>query len=137
MFFETLWALILGFVLSGMVQAFVSKEQMRSRLGDHRPRSVLRAAGYGMVSSSCSYAASANAPATTPQTHNPTIDSALVADRPSTNRATAPHPRSPRGGRCPDDGIESSERTGRSSGLHASALRFKSWERRRSANAGF
>jgi len=61
MFFETLWALILGFALSGMVQAFVSKEQMRSRLGDHRPRSVLRAAGYGMVSSSCSYAASAMA----------------------------------------------------------------------------
>ena len=59
MFWETLWALVLGFALSGMVQAFVSKEQMRSRLGDHRARSVVRAAGYGMVSSSCSYAASA------------------------------------------------------------------------------
>ncbi|HQU26533.1 MAG TPA: permease, partial [Acidimicrobiales bacterium] len=32
---------------------------MRRRLGDHGPASVARASGYGMVSSSCSYAASA------------------------------------------------------------------------------
>jgi len=59
MFWETLWALVLGFTLSGAVQAFVSKDQMRAKLGDHRPASVARASGYGMVSSSCSYAASA------------------------------------------------------------------------------
>ena len=59
MFWETLWALVLGFTLSGVVQAFVSKEQMQAKLGNHRPASVSRAAGYGMVSSSCSYAASA------------------------------------------------------------------------------
>jgi hypothetical protein len=59
MLWETLWALILGFTLSGAVQAFVSKDQMRTRLGDHRPRAVVRASWYGMVSSSCSYAASA------------------------------------------------------------------------------
>jgi uncharacterized membrane protein YraQ (UPF0718 family)/YHS domain-containing protein len=59
MFWETLWALILGFTLSGAVQAFVSKDQMQSALGDHGPRSVLRASGLGMVSSSCSYAATA------------------------------------------------------------------------------
>jgi uncharacterized membrane protein YraQ (UPF0718 family)/YHS domain-containing protein len=59
MFWETLWALILGFTLSGVVQAFVSKDQMQSALGDHGPRSVLRASGLGMVSSSCSYAATA------------------------------------------------------------------------------
>lgn len=61
MFWETLWALVLGFTLSGVVQAFVSKEQMRAKLGDHRPRAVVRASWYGMVSSSCSYAASAMA----------------------------------------------------------------------------
>ena len=61
MFWETLWALVLGFTLSGAVQAFVNKDQMRSRLGDHRPRAVVRASWYGMVSSSCSYAASAMA----------------------------------------------------------------------------
>ena len=61
MFWETLWALVLGFTLSGVVQAFVSKDKMREKLGNHRPMAVARASGYGMVSSSCSYAASAMA----------------------------------------------------------------------------
>ena len=59
MFWETAWALVLGFTLSGAVQAFVSREQMQARLGDHGPRAVARASFFGMVSSSCSYAASA------------------------------------------------------------------------------
>ena len=61
MFWETLWPLILGFGLSGAVQAFVSRQSMQQKLGDHRSRAILRASGYGMVSSSCSYAASAMA----------------------------------------------------------------------------
>lgn len=61
MFWETLWALILGFTLSGAIQAFVSKDDMQRVLGDHRARSVARGTGLGMVSSSCSYAASAMA----------------------------------------------------------------------------
>jgi len=59
MFWETLWPLILGFGLSGVVQAFVSHEAMQRKLGNHRPAAVARASLYGMVSSSCSYAASA------------------------------------------------------------------------------
>ncbi len=59
MFWETLWALVLGFSLSGAVQAYVSKERMQQKLGNHRPAAVGRAASYGVVSSSCSYAASA------------------------------------------------------------------------------
>jgi uncharacterized protein len=59
MFWETLWPLILGFGLSGAVQAFVSRESMQKKLGDHGPAAIARASGYGMVSSSCSYAASA------------------------------------------------------------------------------
>jgi YHS domain-containing protein/uncharacterized membrane protein YraQ (UPF0718 family) len=59
MFWETLWALVLGFTLSGVVQAFISKDKLQAKLGDRRPRSILRASGYGMASSSCSYAASA------------------------------------------------------------------------------
>ena len=59
MFWETLWPLILGFGLSGAVQAFVSRDSMQRKMGDHRPASIARAGGYGMVSSSCSYAASA------------------------------------------------------------------------------
>jgi uncharacterized protein len=61
MFWETLWPLILGFGLAGAVQAFVSRESMQRKMGDHRPAAVGRAAGYGMVSSSCSYAATAMA----------------------------------------------------------------------------
>ncbi len=61
MFFETAWALVLGFGLSGAVQAFVSRQAMQAKLGDHRPASIARASGYGMASSSCSYAASAMA----------------------------------------------------------------------------
>src|SRR5271165_4934967 len=61
MFWETLWSLVLGFSLSGVVQAFVSHESMQAKLGDHGPAAVARASGYGMASSSCSYAASAMA----------------------------------------------------------------------------
>jgi len=59
MFYDTLWALVLGFGLSGAVQAFVSKAQMQRVLGDHRPATIARSSFFGMVSSSCSYAASA------------------------------------------------------------------------------
>ena len=61
MFWETLWALVLGFGLSGAVQAFVSKEEMQRVMGDHRPPAVARGTFFGMVSSSCSYAATAMA----------------------------------------------------------------------------
>ncbi|HLI45082.1 MAG TPA: permease [Acidimicrobiales bacterium] len=61
MLWATLWALVLGFGLSGAIQAFVSRDAMQRRLGDHRPSTVARASAYGMVSSSCSYAASAMA----------------------------------------------------------------------------
>src|SRR5438067_1165519 len=59
MFWETLWALVLGFGLSGVVQAFVSRAEMQRALGDHRPRTIAKAGFFGAISSSCSYAASA------------------------------------------------------------------------------
>ena len=59
MFWNTLWALILGFGLSGAVQAFVSRHSMQRVLGDHRPATIGKAGVLGAVSSSCSYAASA------------------------------------------------------------------------------
>jgi uncharacterized membrane protein YraQ (UPF0718 family)/YHS domain-containing protein len=57
MFWVTLWPLVLGFGLSGVVQAFLPREAMERSLGTHRPAAVLRASVFGMVSSSCSYAA--------------------------------------------------------------------------------
>src|SRR5216683_2310772 len=59
MFWDTLWPLIFGFGLSGVVQAFVSRSQMQRVLGDHRPRTLAIASIFGAASSSCSYAASA------------------------------------------------------------------------------
>jgi YHS domain-containing protein/uncharacterized membrane protein YraQ (UPF0718 family) len=59
MFWETLWALVVGFTLSGAVQSFVSRAQMQKAMGDHRPRTIVRTSLLGAASSSCSYAASA------------------------------------------------------------------------------
>jgi len=61
MFYETFWALVLGFGLSGVVQVFAAREEISRRLGNHGPRAIVRACLYGMASSSCSYAASAMA----------------------------------------------------------------------------
>ncbi len=57
MFWEILWALILGFTLSGLVQAVVSKSEMTKLLPDDSPRSLGVACALGAASSSCSYAA--------------------------------------------------------------------------------
>lgn len=52
-----LWPLILGFAVSGAIQAVVSHSQMARLLPDDRPRSILKASLLGAASSSCSYAA--------------------------------------------------------------------------------
>jgi uncharacterized protein len=57
MFWEILWALILGFSLSAVVQAVVSKQEMSRLLSDDSPRTIAIASGLGAASSSCSYAA--------------------------------------------------------------------------------
>jgi uncharacterized membrane protein YraQ (UPF0718 family) len=57
MTWEVLWALILGFGLSAVVQAVVSKQEMTRLLPDDSPRSLAIACGLGAASSSCSYAA--------------------------------------------------------------------------------
>ncbi|OYV42056.1 MAG: hypothetical protein B7Z75_14350, partial [Acidocella sp. 20-57-95] len=54
---EILWALILGFLLSGVVQAVVSKGEMSRLLPDSKPKTILLASALGAASSSCSYAA--------------------------------------------------------------------------------
>src|SRR6202521_1494533 len=57
MAWEVLWPLILGFALSGAVQAVVSHKAMSRLLGDNSPRSLTFATLFGIASSSCSYAA--------------------------------------------------------------------------------
>src|SRR5256885_9453634 len=57
MFWEILWPLILGFGLSAVVQAVVSKSEMTKLLPNDSPKSLAIACGLGAASSSCSYAA--------------------------------------------------------------------------------
>jgi uncharacterized membrane protein YraQ (UPF0718 family) len=57
MTWEILWALILGFALSAVVQAVVRRSTIVSLMGDDRPRTLAVSAGLGAASSSCSYAA--------------------------------------------------------------------------------
>jgi uncharacterized membrane protein YraQ (UPF0718 family) len=57
MTWEILWALILGFGLSAVVQAVVRRSTVVRVLGDHRPRTLAVAGLLGAASSSCSYAA--------------------------------------------------------------------------------
>ena len=57
MLWEILWPLILGFTLSGIVQAVVSHNAMAKTLGGDDPKSLTFATLFGIASSSCSYAA--------------------------------------------------------------------------------
>jgi uncharacterized membrane protein YraQ (UPF0718 family) len=57
MFWQVLWPLTLGFLLSAVVEALVSKQTISRLLGKDRPREVAIATAFGAASSSCSYAA--------------------------------------------------------------------------------
>ncbi len=57
MLWEILWPLILGFTLSGIVQAVVSHQAMAKALGGDSPKNLALATLFGIASSSCSYAA--------------------------------------------------------------------------------
>ncbi len=64
MAWEVWWALILGFALSGIVQAWVTRGAMERVMGGRSLTSTLKATGLGAASSSCSYAAVAIAKST-------------------------------------------------------------------------
>jgi uncharacterized protein len=57
MFWEVLWPLALGFILSAIVQTLVSRQSVVRTLGTDSPRSLFNATLLGAASSSCSYAA--------------------------------------------------------------------------------
>lgn len=57
MAWEVWWALVFGFAISGVVQAWVPRERIERALGGSGARPVALATGLGAASSSCSYAA--------------------------------------------------------------------------------
>jgi hypothetical protein len=57
MAYEVWWALVLGFAVSAVVQAWVPRERIERSLAGRGPRPVALASALGAASSSCSYAA--------------------------------------------------------------------------------
>src|SRR6188472_1065375 len=57
MAYEVWWALVLGFAISGIVQAWVPRERIQTTLSGGGPKPIAWATGLGAASSSCSYAA--------------------------------------------------------------------------------
>src|SRR5215471_4329878 len=83
MFWQVLWPLALGFLLSAVVETLVSKQAVSRLLGRDTPRSVALATAFGAASSSCSYAAVAVA--RTLFRKGATLANAIVFEFASTN----------------------------------------------------
>jgi uncharacterized membrane protein YraQ (UPF0718 family) len=59
MFWKTGWSLVLGFTISAVLQAVVSKNRMRQAFGRDGPKEIVLASLAGAAASSCSYASAA------------------------------------------------------------------------------
>ncbi|MDX1678922.1 permease [Arsukibacterium sp.] len=57
LFWMALWAFALGYLISAMVQVFITKERMRKSMGQSGPKSIALGTFFGFLSSSCSFAA--------------------------------------------------------------------------------
>ncbi|HEX3264875.1 MAG TPA: permease [Candidatus Limnocylindrales bacterium] len=57
MAYEVWWALVLGFAISAIVQAWIPRSRIEAALSGSGPGPVAKATGLGAASSSCSYAA--------------------------------------------------------------------------------
>ena len=57
MAYEVWWALVLGFAISAIVQAWVPRERIEATLSGRGPKPIAWSTGLGAASSSCSYAA--------------------------------------------------------------------------------
>jgi uncharacterized membrane protein YraQ (UPF0718 family) len=57
LFWTAFWAFGLGYLISAMIQVFVTREKMQDTMGEDGPRSVALGTFFGFISSSCSFAA--------------------------------------------------------------------------------
>src|SRR5438045_1487500 len=57
MAYEVWWALVLGFAISAVVQAWIPRQRIEAALAGTGPGPIAKATGLGAASSSCSYAA--------------------------------------------------------------------------------
>ena len=56
-FWMALWAFILGYAISSIIQIFVTEKRMQKTMGDAGGKSVLLGTFFGFISSSCSFSA--------------------------------------------------------------------------------
>jgi len=56
-FWMALWAFCLGYIISSMIQVFVTRQRMRRAMGKAGPRAMTLGTFFGFLSSSCSFAA--------------------------------------------------------------------------------
>lgn len=57
LFWMAFWAFGLGYLISSMIQVFVTRERMKRSMGEAGPKSVALGTFFGFISSSCSFAA--------------------------------------------------------------------------------
>ncbi|GAB3654277.1 permease [Echinicola sediminis] len=56
-FWMALWAFVLGYLVSSMIQVFVTEKRMQKTMGDTGAKSMILATFFGFISSSCSFSA--------------------------------------------------------------------------------
>lgn len=56
-FWMAMWAFILGYVISSLIQIFVTEERMQKTMGDKSFKSIVLGTFFGFISSSCSFSA--------------------------------------------------------------------------------
>ena len=56
-FWSALWAFVLGYLISSLIQVLVTEHRMQKAMGSTGPRSVALGTFFGFISSSCSFAA--------------------------------------------------------------------------------
>ncbi|MBR9790520.1 MAG: permease [Gammaproteobacteria bacterium] len=56
-FWMALWAFILGYFVSSVIQVLVTRQQMQQVMGEDGPKSMLLGTFFGFISSSCSFSA--------------------------------------------------------------------------------
>ncbi|MBD3633619.1 MAG: permease [Methylophaga sp.] len=56
-FWMALWAFVLGYLISSIIQVMVSRHEMRNLMGGDGPKSMSIGTLFGFISSSCSFAA--------------------------------------------------------------------------------
>ncbi|RFF30880.1 permease [Wenzhouxiangella sediminis] len=56
-FWMALWAFILGYIISSLIQVLVTRERMQRAMGRDGPRSMVLGTFFGFLSSSCSFSA--------------------------------------------------------------------------------